>query len=86
MNRIKLLLFALSNSDFYNVIIDSEVIARIQTKTGLTTYDIATGLKDTNHEIEILNLLKNHLVKLTFVVLFYPMEKRLWKSQINVNI
>lgn len=63
---ISLILDDVGNQNYYNVILDNEVITRIQTKPGLTTYNIATGLKDTNHEIEIFKLTEESFGKTYF--------------------
>lgn len=63
---ISLLLDDAGNRNYYNVILDNEVISRIQTKAGLATYPIATGLKDTNHEIEIFRLTEESFGKTSF--------------------
>lgn len=52
--------------NYYNVILDNEVISRLQTKAGLNTYSLATGLKDTNHEIEIFKLTEETFGKTYF--------------------
>jgi len=63
---ISLILDDAGTQNYYNVIIDNEVITRLQTKTGLNTYAISTGLKDTNHEIEIFKLTEESFGKTYF--------------------
>ena len=53
---IALILSDEGTQNYYNVILDNEIIARIQTKSGQNNYSIATGLKDTIHEIELFKL------------------------------
>jgi hypothetical protein len=54
------------NQNQYNVILDNEIIARIQTKTGQNTYSLAAGLKDTIHEIELFKLTEQSFGKTQF--------------------
>lgn len=63
---ISLILDDVGTRNYYNVILDNEVITRLQTKAGLATYNIATGLKDTNHEIEIFRLTEETFGKTYF--------------------
>jgi len=46
--------------NYYNIILDNKVITRIQAIVGINTYEIATGLKDTIHEIEIYKLTEQY--------------------------
>lgn len=63
---ISLLLDDEGIKNYYNVILDGEVISRIQTKAGLSTYTLATGLKDIHHEIEIFRLTEESFGKTYF--------------------
>jgi len=53
---ISILLNDEGTQNFYNIILDNLVIKRIQTIAGLNTYEIANGLSDSVHEIEIYKL------------------------------
>jgi hypothetical protein len=53
---IAVILNDVGTQNYYNIIIDSKVITRIQTIAGTNTYTLANGLKDTIHEIEIYKL------------------------------
>ncbi|HAH22631.1 MAG TPA: hypothetical protein DCL77_02515 [Prolixibacteraceae bacterium] len=63
---VSVILDDVGTQNYYNVILDNEVISRLQTKTGLNTYSLATGLKDTNHEIEIFKLTEESFGKTYF--------------------
>jgi lysophospholipase L1-like esterase len=54
------------SQNYYNVILNNTVVSRIQTKSGLNTYSIASGLKDTIHEIEIFRLTEETFGKTQF--------------------
>jgi len=63
---IALILSDEGNQNQYNVILDNEIIARIQTKSGQNTYSIASALKDTIHEIELFKLTEQSFGKTQF--------------------
>jgi hypothetical protein len=64
--NISLILNDAGNQNYYNVILDNVVISRLQTKTSLNAYSIASGLKDTIHEIELFKLTEEWLGKTQF--------------------
>ena len=53
--------------NYYNVLLDNTVVSRLQTKSGLNSYSIASGLKDTIHEIEIFRLTEETFGKTQFL-------------------
>lgn len=55
------------SQNFYNVIIDHAVVARLQTIAGIQTYAISTTLADTIHEIELYKLTEQSFGKTRFL-------------------
>jgi lysophospholipase L1-like esterase len=55
-SSIGIILTDAGTRNYYNVILDKTIVLRLQTKSGLNTYNIANALKDTVHEIEIFRL------------------------------
>jgi lysophospholipase L1-like esterase len=53
---IGLILNDAGTRNYYNIILDHTIVTRLQTKSGENTYNIASSLKDTIHEIEIFRL------------------------------
>jgi hypothetical protein len=51
--RISILLNDEGTSNYFDVIIDKSITSVLQTHSGLYNYEIATGLQDTVHEIEV---------------------------------
>jgi hypothetical protein len=52
--------------NYYNIILDGTVIQRLKPDKGKKTYPVATGLKDTIHEIEIFRLTEQMFGKTIF--------------------
>lgn len=63
---ISVILDDAGSQNYYNVILDNCVISKLQTKAGMNTYSIATGLKDTIHEIELFKLTEESFGKTQF--------------------
>jgi lysophospholipase L1-like esterase len=53
--------------NYYNVILDNAVVSRLQTKPGVNTYEIKTGLKNTIHEVELFRLTEEMFGKTQFL-------------------
>jgi hypothetical protein len=52
--------------NYYNIIIDGEIVNRFQPEKGFKTYQIVSGLKDTIHEFEIFKLTEQMFGKARF--------------------
>ncbi len=63
---ISIILNEASAQNYYHVILDHVKLDKIQTKSGQNTYNIATVLKDTIHEIELFRLTEEQFGKTQF--------------------
>lgn len=63
---ISLILTDDANLNYYNVVLDNGVLQRLNTLGGLNIYNIAAGLKDTIHEVEIFKLTEEKYGKTQF--------------------
>jgi hypothetical protein len=63
---ISIILNEASAQNYYHVILDHVKLDKIQTKAGQNTYSIASGLKDTIHEIELFRLTEEQFGKTQF--------------------
>ena len=63
---ISLILTDEDTSNFYNIILDNVIVSRLKVSKGLKTYPIATGMKDTVHEIEFFRLTELTFGKTSF--------------------
>ena len=66
-----------ATENFYNLILDNVIQSKLQTREGLNTYLVKTGLKDTIHEIEIFKLTEEMFGKTSFEGFLVDQGKKL---------
>jgi hypothetical protein len=65
-SSISIILNDAGTQNYFSVILDHVILDKLQTKAGQYTYNIASGLKDTIHEIELFRLTEESFGKTQF--------------------